>query len=304
MKAAVITAVGDPSVLREAEIDTPEPGTGQIRVRVRAIGVNPLESKIRAGAIPVSLPAVLGFEFAGVVDALGAEVSGVQSGDRVVGWPDGPIGSYAEQTVSSSYVLLPDAVSFEEAAAVLVAADTASRVLAELGVRPAETLLIHGAGGAVGSVATQLAVARGARVIGTAGEDSLEYVEGLGATAVPYGDSLADRVRAAAPEGVDAVLDAAGKGALPVSIDLRGGTSRIITIADPAAGDLGVTFSAGTPANRNLDGVRDALHIFSVRPRRRFGCFAPSGRRGRSQCRCWRWLCRSAAKDCTRSSPR
>jgi NADPH:quinone reductase-like Zn-dependent oxidoreductase len=225
--------------------------------------VNPLESKIRAGAIPVPLPAVLGFEFAGIVDALGAEVSDVQPGDRVVGWPDGTIGSYAEQTVSSSYVLLPDAVSFEEAAAILVAADTASRVLAELGVRPGETLLIHGAGGAVGSVATQLAVARGARVIGTAGEASLEYVESLGATAVPYGDSLADRVRAAAPEGVDAVLDAAGKGALPVSIDLRGGTSRIVTIADPAAGDLGVAFSAGTPANRNLDGVRDALQMLS-----------------------------------------
>jgi NADPH:quinone reductase-like Zn-dependent oxidoreductase len=263
MKAVVITAVGDPSVLREAEIDTPEPGAGQIRVRVRAIGVNPLESKIRAGVIPVPLPAVLGFEFAGVIDALGAEVSDVQPGDRVVGWPDGPIGSYAEQTVSSSYVLLPDAVSFEEAAAILVAADTASRVLAELGVRPAETLLIHGAGGAVGSVATQLAVAHGARVIGTAGEASLEYVESLGATAVPYGDNLADRVRAAAPEGVDAVLDAAGKGALPMSIDLRGGTSRIVTIADPAAGDLGVAFSAGTPANRNLDGVRDALQMLS-----------------------------------------
>jgi NADPH:quinone reductase-like Zn-dependent oxidoreductase len=263
MKAVVITAVGDPSVLREAEIDTPEPGAGQIRVRVRAIGVNPLESKIRAGAIPVPLPAVLGFEFAGVVDVLGTEVSDVQPGDRVVGWPDGTIGSYAELTISSSYVLLPDAVSFEEAAAILVAADTASRVLAELGVRPGETLLIHGAGGAVGSVATQLAVARGARVIGTAGEASLEYVESLGATAVPYGDNLADRVRAAAPEGVDAVLDAAGKGALPVSIDLRGGTSRIVTIADPAAGDLGVTFSAGTPANRNLDGVRDALQMLS-----------------------------------------
>ena len=144
MKAAVITAARDPSVLREAEIDIPEPGAGQIRVRVRAIGVNPIESKIRAGAIPVPLPAVLGFEFAGAVDALGAGVSDVQPGDRVVGWPDGPVGSYAELTLSSSYVLLPDAVSVEEAAAVLVAADTASRVLAELGVRDALQMLSDG----------------------------------------------------------------------------------------------------------------------------------------------------------------
>jgi NADPH:quinone reductase-like Zn-dependent oxidoreductase len=263
MKAAVITAVGDPSVLREAEIDIPEPGAGQARVSVRAIGVNPIEGKIRAGAFPVPLPAVVGFEFAGVVDALGAGVTDVRPGDRVVGWPDGPIGSYAELTVSSGYVPLPDAVSFQEAAAVLVAADTASRVLAELGLRPAETLLIHGASGAVGSVATQLAVARGARVIGTAGEASLGYVESLGATAVPYGEGLADRVRAAAPEGVDAVLDAAGKGALPASIDLRGGTSRIVTIADPAAGELGIAFSAGTAANRDLDGVKEALQMLS-----------------------------------------
>lgn len=259
MKAAVITAFGDPSVLHEAEVDVPEPGAGQIRVRVQAVGVNPMEGKIRSGAFDLPLPAVLGFEFAGVVDVLGERVTGVRVGDRVVGWPDGPVGSYAELTVSSSYVPIPDAVSFDDAAAVLVAADTASRVLAELGVRPDETLLVHGASGAVGSVAVQLAVALGARVIGTAGAGSLDYVESLGATAVEYGDDLVERVRAAVPAGVDAVLDAAGKGALPASIELRGGTDRIVTIADPAAADLGVAFSAGTSANRNLAGVRDAL---------------------------------------------
>ncbi|MGH3380010.1 MAG: NADP-dependent oxidoreductase [Actinoallomurus sp.] len=259
MKAAVITAFGDPSVLHEAEVDVPEPAAGQIRVRVQAVGVNPMEGKIRSGAFDLPLPAVLGFEFAGVVDAMGEGVTGVRVGDRVVGWPDGPVGSYAELTVSSSYVPIPDAVSFEDAAAVLVAADTASRVLAELGVRPDETLLVHGASGAVGSVAVQLAGALGARVVGTAGAGSLDYVESLGATAVEYGDDLVERVRAAAPAGVDAVLDAAGKGALPASIELRGSTDRIVTIADPAAADVGVAFSAGTSANRNLAGVRDAL---------------------------------------------
>ncbi|MFB7312543.1 NADP-dependent oxidoreductase [Streptomyces sp. NPDC056192] len=265
MKAAVITTFGDPEVLHEADIDVPEPEAGQIRIRIRAIGVNPIEAKIRSGAFQMPLPAVLGFEFAGVVDAVGERVSDVRPGDRVVGWPDGPVGSYAELTVSSTYVAIPDTVSFEDAAAVLVAADTASRVLAELAIRTNETLLLHGASGAVGSVAAQLAVARGVRVIGTSGAASRGYVESLGAIAVEYGDGLVERVRAAAPDGVDAVFDAAGKNALPASINLRGGTDRIVTIADPTAGGLGVAFSAGTSANRNLDGVRDAVERLAER---------------------------------------
>jgi NADPH:quinone reductase-like Zn-dependent oxidoreductase len=101
-----------------------------------------------------------------------------------------------------------------------------------LDVKAGETLLIHGASGALGTVAVQLAVARGARVIGTAGPANQEYVTSLGATALVYGEGLVERVRAAAPSGVDAVFDAAGKGALEDSITLRGGTDRIVTTAD------------------------------------------------------------------------
>lgn len=114
-----------------------------------------------------------------------------------------------------------------------------------LGLASGETLLIHGASGALGTIAVQLAVARGARVIGTAGPANQEYVTSLGATALVYGDNLVQRVRELAPDGVDAVFDAAGKGALENSITLRGGTDRIVTTADFRARELGVVFAEG-----------------------------------------------------------
>ncbi len=129
-----------------------------------------------------------------------------------------------------------------------MASDGAERVLDLLGVTSGETLLIHGASGALGTIAVQLAVARGARVIGTAGPANQEYVTSLGATALVYGDNLVERVRAVAPDGVDAVFDAAGKGALEDSITLRGGTDRIVTTADFRAAELGIVFAEGPSA--------------------------------------------------------
>lgn len=126
-----------------------------------------------------------------------------------------------------------------------MASDAAERVLDLLDVTSGETLLIHGASGALGTIAVQLAVARGARVIGTAGAANQEYVTSLGATALVYGDNLVQRVRELAREGVDAVFDAAGKGALEDSILLRGGTGRIVTTADFRARELGIVFAEG-----------------------------------------------------------
>jgi NADPH:quinone reductase-like Zn-dependent oxidoreductase len=129
-------------------------------------------------------------------------------------------------------------------------------VLGLLEVARGDTVLIHGAAGAVGTVAVQLAVSRGATVVGTASEPNHDYLRELGATPVVYGGGLVDRVRAVAPDGIDAVFDAAGQGALPDSIELRGGTSRIVTIADPAAFGLGVPFSSG--AARDADALEEA----------------------------------------------
>ncbi|WP_434594201.1 NADP-dependent oxidoreductase [Streptomyces sp. A5-4] len=248
MQAIVFNEFGGPEVLRSTETDEPHAGPGQVRVKVRAAGVNPIDYKIRRGwmesAFPTSLPAIPGSELAGVVDEVGEGVTQYAVGDEVFGWSD--TGAYAEYALASTVVPKPAELSWQDAVALPVASETAQRVLDLLGVTEGETLLLHGAAGVVGSVGVQLAVARGVTVIGTASPANHDHLRVLGAIPVAYGDGLAERVRAVAPQGVDAVFDAAGRGALPDSIELRGGTTdRIVTIADAAAADLGVTFSSG-----------------------------------------------------------
>ncbi|MBR7833166.1 NADP-dependent oxidoreductase [Actinospica durhamensis] len=249
MKAITFERFGTADVLRTAELEIPQPGPGQVRVRVKAVGVNPVEGKIRSGSMqaffPTPLPAIPGSEFAGVVDAVGAGVEGLAAGDEVLGWTQ--TGAYAEYALADATVLAakPAGLDWAHAAALPVATDAAERVIDALGVTAGETLLIHGAAGAVGSVTVQLALARGARVLGTAGPGNQDHLAALGAAPLVYGDGLVERVRALAPDGVDAVFDAAGKGALEDSITLRGGTGRIVTIADFRADELGVVFEHG-----------------------------------------------------------
>ncbi|MFI5757954.1 NADP-dependent oxidoreductase [Streptomyces sp. NPDC051569] len=248
MKAITFEEFGGPEVLHVKDMEEPHAGPGEVRVAVRAAGVNPMDFKIRRGTMeqvfPTPLPAVPGLEFAGVVDEIGAGVTEVAVGDDVLGWSAG--GAYARYALADTIVRKPADLAWTEAAALPVAAETSERVLDLLALRNGETLLLHGAAGAVGSVAVQLAVARGATVIGTASPANHGYLRSLGAIPVAYGDGLVERVRAVAPQGIDAVFDVAGKGALPDSIELRGGTTdRIVTIADAGAAGLGVTFSGG-----------------------------------------------------------
>ncbi|QXE35404.1 NADP-dependent oxidoreductase [Streptomyces sp. GMY02] len=251
MRAAVFEKFGGPDVLHTQNVDEPHAGPGEVRVAVRAAGVNPMDWKIRHGwmeqLFSTRLPAVPGLEFAGVVDETGEGVTDMTVGDDVVGWT--ATGAYAQYALTETVVPKPPSLGWEEAAAIPVAGETARRVLDQLALRRGETLLLHGAAGAVGSVAAQLAVARGATVIGTASPANHDYLRSLGAVPVAYGEGLVERVRAVAPQGVDAVFDTAGRGALPDSIELRGGTTdRIITIADPGAADHGVAFSSGVTA--------------------------------------------------------
>jgi NADPH:quinone reductase-like Zn-dependent oxidoreductase len=250
MKAIIFDRFGGTDVLHEADIEIPQPGPGQVRVRVKAAGLNALDGKIRSGMLeavyPTTFPAVPGGELAGVVDALGEGVTDVQVGDGVLGWSD--TGSYAEYALATTVALKPADLEWQDAAALPVASETAERVLDLLGVAAGETVLMHGASGGVGTLAVQLATARGARVIATAGPSSQDYLTSLGATATVYGEGLVERVRALAPNGVDAVFDLAGKGPLEDSITLRGGTERIVTIADVRAQQLGITFARGTAA--------------------------------------------------------
>ncbi|MFF8373190.1 NADP-dependent oxidoreductase [Streptomyces lydicus] len=259
MRAIMYNEFGGADVLALRETEKPEPGPGDVRVRVVAVGVNPLDYKRRYGWVeqfyPTTFPAVPGLEFAGVVDALGEGVTEVGVGDEVFGWTR--TGAYAEYALAGDIAPKPAELSFATAAALPVAGETAQRVLDELGVREGETMLLHGAAGAVGQVAVQLAVALGVTVVGTASPANHDFLRALGAVPVAYGAGLADRVRAAAPQGVDAVFDAAGHDALPVSIALRGGTTdRIVTIAATDAAEHGVPFSAGgTPSEQVRAGL-------------------------------------------------
>ncbi|MFB7291144.1 NADP-dependent oxidoreductase [Actinacidiphila glaucinigra] len=245
MQAIVFEEFGGPEVLRLKEIEEPHAGPGEVRIAVRAIGVNPMDFKVRRGwfeeFMPTQLPAVPGLEAAGVIDEVGEGVTGFAHGDEVVGWVRG--GAYAEYALASNVVRKPEGVSWDQAVALPVAGETADRVLRELDVKKGETVLVHGAAGVVGSLAVQLAVARGAAVIGTASSANHDYLRDLGAVPMAYGEGLVERVRAFAAQGVDAVFDAAGFGALPDSIELRGGTDRIVTIADMSAQQLGVAMS-------------------------------------------------------------
>ncbi|HEX3789095.1 MAG TPA: NADP-dependent oxidoreductase [Pseudonocardiaceae bacterium] len=260
MKAIQIDTFGGVEVLHEAQVDKPEPGPGQVRVRVAVAGVNPVDSKIRSGAMeaafPTPLPAVLGRELAGTVDAIGDGVTDFAVGDEVLGSSD--TGSYAEYALASRITVKPAGLDWPAAVALPVAGETSQRVLDLLGVGAGDTLLIHGAAGAVGTLAVQLAVARGATVIGTASAANHDYLASLGAIPTEYGAGLVERVRALAPNGVDAVFDVAGKGALPDSIELLGGTDRLVTIADPAAFGLGVTFSSGGDSSVDLAGLAES----------------------------------------------
>ena len=245
MRAITFAEYGGPDVLRFSEVPVPEPGPGQVRVAVRTAGINPIDWKIRSGFMrqnfDVPLPHTPGAEVAGVVDAVG-EGAGLSVGDEVFGWSE--TGAYAEYALASAVAPKPAGLSFAEAAALPVAGETALRVLKLLEVGSGETLLIHGASGTVGRFAAQVALARGATVLGTGGAHSLDDLKALGVVALPYGDDWLPRVREAAPDGVDAVFDAAGKGVLPESIELRGTKERIVTIADAAAFELGIPFSS------------------------------------------------------------
>ncbi|WP_328404906.1 NADP-dependent oxidoreductase [Nocardia sp. NBC_00403] len=255
MRAIAFDEFGGPEVLKIVDIPVPEPGAGEVRVAVRAAGVNPADWKVRSGALtfgePV-FPQYPGAEIAGVVDAVGPSVTGVAVGDEVFGWARR--GGYAEYALSAAVVRKPAGLGWADAVALPIAVSTADHVLKLLQLQPGETLLINGAAGAVGSMAVQLAVAGGVSVIGTASQANQDVVRALGATPTTYGAGLAERVRALTPKGVDAVFDAAGHGGLPDAIDLRGGTDRIVTIADPAAAELGVTFTStgGSPRPTEL----------------------------------------------------
>jgi NADPH:quinone reductase-like Zn-dependent oxidoreductase len=245
MKAARFSRFGGPEVLEIADLPDPHPGPGEVRIAVRAAGVSLSDWKKRQGLMDPELPQTLGYEAAGIVDEIGDGVRDVAVGNRVFGFcPSGA--AQAELAVLAGYAPIPAELSFVEAAALPAATETAARALDQLGVESGQTILISGASGSIGSAAVQFAVARGARVIGTAGARNQDFLRELGAEPVVYGDGLAERVRALAPGGVDLALDVAGSGILPELIELADGAGHVLTVADfEGARKYGVRFSRG-----------------------------------------------------------
>ena len=248
MKAAQFSSFGGPEVLEIVDLPDPHAGPGQVRIAVRAAGVNASDWKKRLGLMDRELPQTLGYEAAGIVDELGEGVVDAAIGDSVFGFSaDGT--AQAELAVLTYYAPIPPTLDFANAAALPAAIETATRALDQLGVTGQSTLLINGASGGVGSAAVQLAGARGARVIGTASPPTMATFAPWGAEPVAYGPGLVERVRVLAPDGVDRALDVAGGGVLPELIELAGGPQQVVTIADfEGARVHGVTFSRGTQA--------------------------------------------------------
>lgn len=227
MKAAVYHTFGGPEVLEVVEVPEPKMFADQVRLRIKAAALNPADLGFQAGAVDALVdsffPVTPGWDVAGVVEEVGVGTTGFKPGDEVIGFVRGAIqhyGTYAEQISAEPRQLVrkPVNVDWAQAAGLpLVGLTAYQAVVHALGVRAGETVLVHGAAGGVGHLAVQIAAARGASVIGTASEVNHEYLRLLGVRPVAYGDGLADRVRALAPEGIDAVLDTAGRGALAIT---------------------------------------------------------------------------------------
>ncbi|MFC5821610.1 NADP-dependent oxidoreductase [Nonomuraea harbinensis] len=257
MRAAAFAEFGGPEVLRVMELPAPQAGPGQVRVRVRTAGVQPFDAAVRAGWTPPGvtggLPRIPGNEFAGVVDQVGEGVTGVTAGAEVLGFS--LLRCYAEYVVVDAGDVTPKPASmpWEVAGSLTAGAQTAELALDGLAVTEGDTLLVHAAAGAVGTVAVQVAGMRGATVIGTAREENHAYLRDLGAIPVAYGAGLADRVRALAPGGVDAALDGAGGDALEVSLELVKDRDRILTLVEhDKAAELGIKVTRGTRSAERL----------------------------------------------------
>jgi NADPH:quinone reductase-like Zn-dependent oxidoreductase len=249
MRAVSFSSYGDLDVLEIADVPTPEPGPGQLRIAVRASTVNPADIGTRAGVYQSYLPERpsygLGWDVAGTVDALGDGVTDFAVGDRVVGMSDyfaTLVPTQADFVVLDAVAVAtaPEGLDFAGAATVPLNALTAAQALELFGLTEGQTLAITGAAGAVGGFAAQLAVQAGLRVYGIAGEQDADFLREIGATLVLRSDDPAAALRAVVPDGVDGLLDAALLGAPALGAVRDGGV--FVNVAKPMApeGERGI----------------------------------------------------------------
>ncbi|SPA42372.1 NADPH:quinone reductase; Zinc-containing alcohol dehydrogenase superfamily [Cupriavidus taiwanensis] len=272
MRAVLIDRHGGSEVIRLGEVATPKPAAGEVLIRVACAGVNPADWKCREGYLSAFMqagfPFVLGFDASGVVAAVGAGVTGFVRGQRVfaqTGVGAGQWGSYAEYVAvgQDCVVPIPDNLGFAEAAAVPTPALAAwTGLFDDGGLRPGQTVLVHGGAGAVGTFAVQLARAAGAAVAATCSAARRDALLALGCDlAIDYRASdIGSAVRGWAPAGVDLVLDTVGCGTLPMGLDLLRPGGILVAILTLVSGDHGPD-----PAEAPRRGVRTAV-AFSKMP--------------------------------------
>jgi len=264
MRALQFTAYGGPEALTWGDAPVPHTGPGQIRIAVRAASVNPVDWKLLAGAMsggqPLAGTGYLGYDSAGVVDEVGEGVTGVSVGDDVFGRGQNTQATY---TVLDAWAAKPPSIDWAVAAAAGVAGETSERGLRLLGVKAGDTIFVDGGAGGVGAVAVQMAVARGARVIASASGANRDYLREIRAIPVLYGEGVAARVRAAAGWPVDAVFDVAGKTPVEELISLVSDPSRVVTIANFAAGQAGGRVTGGGADSRPMQALAEVADLLA-----------------------------------------
>lgn len=247
MRAMTYATYGGPEVLALTEQPRPKVGPAEVLVRVRSAAVNPVDWKLMSGGLDalmdVRFPVVPGWDVSGVVEEVGLDTPEFSVGDEVLAYARKDYvhgGTFAELVTVPVRALArkPASMSWDEAAGLPLAGLTALRLLTRLEVGKGDTVLVHAAAGGVGSLAVQIARSLGARVIGTASEHNHERLRALGAEPVAYGDGVVERVRALAPEGVDAVADFVG-GVLDVTTAVLADGGRHGSIADASVAQAG-----------------------------------------------------------------
>jgi NADPH:quinone reductase-like Zn-dependent oxidoreductase len=260
--ALQFTEYGGPEVISLGDAPEPHAGPGQIRIRVRASSVNPMDWKIRSGMVaqgkPLEGARYLGLDAAGVVDEVGEGVTDVAIGDDVFGL--GP-NTQAEYAVLNAWAPKPASLDWAVAAAAGVVVETAERVLRLLNVTAGTKLFIDGGAGGVGSTTTQIAKARGAMVVASASEANQDYLREIGAIPVIYGEGMVERVKALQIGKFDAVLDAVGKTPIDDLISLTTEPSQVLTVANYGAAASGARVSGGGPDSQPMKALSEAAEL-------------------------------------------
>jgi NADPH:quinone reductase-like Zn-dependent oxidoreductase len=259
---------GDVDVLKVVEVPRPVPGPDQVLVKVVAAGINPGEASIRKGLLdsifPATFPSGEGSDLAGVVDEVGPEVTTLAGGDEVLGWVD-TRASHAELVLVDveNLVRRPSNVPWDVAGSLFVVGATAYASVHAVKLAPGDTVVVSGAAGGVGSVAVQLAVIAGAKVIGLASEDHHGWLADHGVIPVAYGDGVVERIKAASDGQVDAFIDTFGGGYVEMAIGLGVAPDRINTIIDRAAAEKYGTKTDGNAVAANKDVLAELVGLIA-----------------------------------------